>query len=352
MISIAQRINLLKKKNDGKIAFLLELTGDAFAVQDRKIYLTSQYIFDKLSLNYPIFDTEGQVEKTIEILDELYEEGYKIFIGFSRSSLLENVLDWFNTHTDTWGISLTSTAPDLSIPKRVFRMTPPDNLILNWYETWIKLKQYQSVIILREENDIFAENLNTLLHERLNSLLPVVSFIYNPSDLITQLSSYRGQNVLIIPLIVTDKNSYLEQLGTLPNYLVFDQLENVGESPPILPSQTARVFDNKYYFMSFNPQYERMISSLINSLGLENSSLILWDSIQLAQQLQKSNDIGYIIGSYGYLYFNQYLDRIWDIFLIRQFSLSPSPSWLPIREYGIDPSLGPYQKVFSINPPI
>ena len=67
---------------------------------------------------FPVINTEGNISKTILLLEKYYELGYRFFIGFLNSSTLSNVLDWFNMHPDAVGISPASTAPLLKIPKK------------------------------------------------------------------------------------------------------------------------------------------------------------------------------------------------------------------------------------------
>ena len=111
-----------------KTAALLDLNR----ADDRSIKKTFEYYWrnsKRFLLNFTPFlicNTEGNTVKTFKYLDNLYKKGYRIFIGFSRASVLIQFMDWFKNHPDTFGISLLSTAYALAIPKNVYRMTPLD----------------------------------------------------------------------------------------------------------------------------------------------------------------------------------------------------------------------------------
>ena len=87
---------------------------------------------------FPIIDTKSNLEYTIQLLNKYYDEGYRIFLGFSRSTVLNGVLIWFNNHPDAIGISMFSTAPSLKIKKNIFRMEYSDDLILEVIEPYLK----------------------------------------------------------------------------------------------------------------------------------------------------------------------------------------------------------------------
>jgi hypothetical protein len=66
---------------------------------------------------FPIENTSGLIDKTLLLLDKYYAKGFRLFIGFNRSNILVDVLNWFDNHPDAIGISLNSDASSLSIKK-------------------------------------------------------------------------------------------------------------------------------------------------------------------------------------------------------------------------------------------
>jgi ABC-type branched-subunit amino acid transport system substrate-binding protein len=129
---------------------LLELTGNGLILQDRAILRTfkdikeNEYFRNKGLENIEIYDTNSKIETTISLLNDLYNRGKRIFIGFNRSTILTGVIEWFESHEDTYGISITSTSPTLNIKKNIYRMIPPDNKIIETYLLY--LNNYKKII--------------------------------------------------------------------------------------------------------------------------------------------------------------------------------------------------------------
>jgi hypothetical protein len=114
-----------------KTVGLLELTGSVlFDEEDLALKQTFEYYWKnskKFGLDFEeflIYDTKGDVNLTLKLLNRFYKKGYRIFIGFSRSSMLTQVMNWFKQHPRAVGISATSTAYSLAVKKNIYRMTP------------------------------------------------------------------------------------------------------------------------------------------------------------------------------------------------------------------------------------
>ena len=97
-------------------------------------------LFGKIQILYtdidengnPISDNKIIIENNIKYLNEYYNKGYRVFVGFDRSTVLAGVLPWFkNTGLEAKGISLTSSAGSLDIPKPVYRLQNNDNETIN-----------------------------------------------------------------------------------------------------------------------------------------------------------------------------------------------------------------------------
>jgi len=101
---------------------LLELTGP-FSSLDITLDKTFKYYWNKKKYPslpfkpFPIVNTVGLVSKNIELLDKYYAKGFRLFVGFSRSQIIEGVLSWFENHPDAIGISTRSNASFLAIKK-------------------------------------------------------------------------------------------------------------------------------------------------------------------------------------------------------------------------------------------
>ena len=122
----------------GKVIGLLELGPTTQTIDinfNKNIYFLWSItdVFD----NFPIYNTDGSVALTLELLEKYYNEGYRIFLGFSSSSMLEAVLPWFNSHPDAIGVSAFSVASYLSIPKNIYRISPKDIFFLQYLVDYI-----------------------------------------------------------------------------------------------------------------------------------------------------------------------------------------------------------------------
>ena len=80
----------------------------------------------------PIIDYKIIIENNIKYLNEYYNKGYRLFIGFTLSSILEGVLPWFkNIGIEAQGVSLTATSTTLNIPKPIYRLNTNNKLIID-----------------------------------------------------------------------------------------------------------------------------------------------------------------------------------------------------------------------------
>lgn len=119
---------------------LLETTvlKSDLAIENTFKYLWENYPsqFGKIKIVYTDVDVNGNViidnnkiiENNINYLNEYYNKGYKLFVGFSVSTILKGVLPWFETTgVDAKGISLTSSSISLKFPKPIYRLQINDN---------------------------------------------------------------------------------------------------------------------------------------------------------------------------------------------------------------------------------
>ena len=84
-----------------KTVGLLELTGSvSFDDEDKALKQTFEYYWKnakKFGLDFekfPIYDTKGDVKTNLKLLNRFYKKGYRIFIGFPRSSLIHFFNIW------------------------------------------------------------------------------------------------------------------------------------------------------------------------------------------------------------------------------------------------------------------
>ncbi len=147
-----------------KTIALLELS-DGSIVTNNNLAKTFEYYFatSPQFKKFPIVDTSGTLEKTIELLDRYYKLGYRIFIGFSRSSILQGVLDWFNSHPKAIGISPLSTSPTLEIPKNIYRISPNDGVLLSVISLTQFIKTRDNIYYIYSKNQLSTQVVLDLL---------------------------------------------------------------------------------------------------------------------------------------------------------------------------------------------
>lgn len=339
------------------IVLLLELTGDGLINQDMSTLRTFEDMkvnkYYKQLENIEIYDTQSDINRTLSLLDDLYKKGKRIFIGFSRSKILTDVIDWFKKHDDVYGISLTSTSPTLNIKKNILRMIPPDNKIIDTYLYYLNRFSpvqggFKKILILYQDNDIFSKTLTELLFNNIdkdriilyninkkkstNNFNLIVDDFYNIINEL--LNSYYNDEIIVINNIVDKFDDYINFINNnLSNNNVVPHLSNIGENPPNI---TNKLYINKYKHISFLPNYESFISKYVNN---NNYSDILYDVINISYYINNTiNDYKYITGSYGYLYFDENNDRNLINFAI--FNFNDLNNWKPLFKYNRDPIYG------------
>jgi len=130
--------------NPFSVIFLLEntvYTYDAYVVDTLNYYWNTYPVEFRRYLIIPsdvnintgasITSNAEIIANNIAILNKFYNLGCRLFVGFSRSTILTGVLSWFNNHPDARGISLSSSSPTLDIPKLVYRLQPSDQTIVD-----------------------------------------------------------------------------------------------------------------------------------------------------------------------------------------------------------------------------
>ena len=147
-----------------KTIALLELTSSPIEIPDNALAKTFKYYWDKkkypsLPFNpFPIANTFGLLEKTLELLDKYYTKGFRIFIGFNRSQILEGVLKWFDNHPDAIGISVNSSTSSLAIKKNIYRINIDTKIAIK-EQLLINIQENPSLTIycVYIKNDTYSE---------------------------------------------------------------------------------------------------------------------------------------------------------------------------------------------------
>lgn len=327
-----------------KTIALLELTGGYFA-NDITVKNTLEYYWrfyrDEFK-SFPIVDTGGSIPKTLELLDKYYAKGYRYFYGFSRSTIVNASLNWFNMHPDAIGISSTSTAPNLSIPKKIFRMTPTDDYILDS----ILPQVYPSPTVYYIYTEGEVAMLNVLAILQADPLITnLKTYAVNSSNLtVTNISTFlsgsTSQDSIILYLL--DREPYIDLYN---QGLTFagNQYDITGIVPPkIVGSGAISQLTNKYLIIS----YKGIQTSILwrrgyDTLGVDNYSIVSLNAINLLNSLVYKKSVTDINSHFGILQFDPVSsDIIYPCFLVEIFNGTIfASSYLLVN----DPILGSYQ---------
>lgn len=303
----------MKKKNNNilKTAGLLELTGP-FSNDDTAIKKTFEYYWAnkcKYSLpfnKFPIYNTQGSIKRNLQLLNCLYKCGYRIFVGFSRSSILIEVLDWFKKHPDAIGISLTSTASNLAIAKNIYRLTPIDEGIIVNLEENIKTNPSLSIYFMYQVGDFFSTDYLASFKKNpeINKRLIVCSF--NERITTTSLSKCLVNSKTTDFIINGTVNyGFLEVFDT-PNYTVPPYIyDSIGSKHPDFTATQSQNLKGKYSYFS----YKGINTAFLWRKGLEdltnkNFAPQGFDALQVQTQLSLKQNPNYLEGAAGVLQFD------------------------------------------------
>lgn len=295
----------------GDTVALLELSGNDSGFGDINVMESLLVAQKLLDYRFPIYDTKSSVDRTLSLLDRLYTVGKRIFIGFSRSTMLRKVYRWFLEHPDTIGISLTSTAPSLRYLNNVYRLSPSGDNTINTYIEW--MNRYDKVFILFEpDEDAVIESL-PLLEEYAYRVIPITS----NDDVIKALDTIQKDynpniSTLVIPYLVSHLTTFVDNAYRyIPNVDVF---EDMSSEPPILPKG---VYIDRYHYLQMN----HIDNTTMRSLLGDRLSIHAYDAVLLARD---GDDV---------LRFNQYNDRMYTGYTIYRYN---GTTWLPVQELSID----------------
>jgi hypothetical protein len=289
-------------------AALLELSGSDSGFGDANVrdsLLVAQKILD---YKFPIYDTGSDVGTTLRLLDTLYKEGKRIFIGFNRSTMLREVYRWFLQHPNAVGISLTSTAPSLRYAENIYRLSPSGDNTISTYRDW--MRKYDRVYILYEPDEDAVVESMPLLEEYAYKSIPITS----GTDVLYALSIIPNEpGVLVIPYLVSNMDAFTDHAYQyIPDVDVF---EDMSSEPPVLKKGT---YVNKYYYLQMNHTDNPTMRS---ALG-DRLSIHAYDAVYLSKY-----------GDDGTVLFNRYNDRMYTGYTIYRFN---GAKWVPVQKLSID----------------
>ena len=267
---------------------------------------------------FPIIETNGTIENNLELLNKYYDEGYRIFLGFSRSTILAGVLPWFLEHPDVIGISLSSGALSLAIPKNVYRLINP---LTNFSPALnIISKNSQNVYYIYDNNELitrdtlkFLEN-DPSVKDKLKSYPIIDESSYNVPDLSAFLSGSTSNDIILLAIYDSDLYSNLYNEG-----LFFDgnQYTIIGNNLDIYNfiEPCASILNRKYF------EVNNIFTN--NSLFYrENSKYTNFDTLNALKMIEyflTNKNIDTLASYDGTLEFDIFKDLKYSSYLFNQY---------------------------------
>jgi len=259
--------------------------------------------------SFPIYNTNGNIKKTLVCLDKLYKCGIRIFIGFNKSNRFAAVLPWFDKHPDAIGISASSSTYSFEIKKNIYRMEPvdngPNNPISISLENNIKQNPSLFVYYLHEVGDIYSTDFLRSLQQNIliRPRLRVCDFTkqITPEKLSVCLVNSKKTDFLVNGLVSFD---FLDVFNT-PNYTINPYIyDNAGTKIPSFNQIQSQNLKGNYSFFD----YQGINTAYLWRKGYEDLkgkfAVNGFDILQVQTQLAKYQNPDYLEGAHGVLQFD------------------------------------------------
>lgn len=329
-----------------KTVFLLELTA-GYTINDVSVQSTLNYYWNTYPQEFTkcsIVDTQGSLEVTLQLLEEYYDYGFRKFVGFSRSTILNGVLDWFNMHPEAIGISATSSDPTLKVPKQIYRMTPSDDYMIDSIKTYLENK---TVHYIYSSNENAPTNLIPYIQAITGislSLVPITSVddFTDPSFQST-INGYSSTDVILF-YALDGRDTYISLFSDS------GPLQFTGQQYDLL-GIVAPTIETDYLADTYNTVAFKGISTSIlwrngyNTLLSNDFSIVTVNILNLLNTFLNNEIIDNINSHYGTLQFDPVTkDLSYSSFLIQTFV--GANSFNNTSLYVQDPYLGEYNATF------
>ena len=261
--------NILKVIAQPKSAVaLLELTNGAYE-SDNSILKTLSYYWTQTNnfVDMKIYDTAGDKDTTLNLLDKCYAEGIRIFLGFSRSTMVSNVLNWFKSHNDAIGVSLASSANSLAIPKNIYRLQVVDSFMLDSIKVPLDktIRDGGKIFYIYSKNELASQEALTILTTTYGESNIITYAVYGNNLTYNDISNFYSDN------IISEKDS-----------VVIYIIENIDRQKYVDFFNTLYIPAKQYDILAFNyPEIDSSkttLKNLYHLLNIENiTSCGLWE---------------------------------------------------------------------------
>jgi hypothetical protein len=343
----------LPKPGKMKTVFLLELTAGDILPIDNSFKNTLNYYWNTYPQEFtrcPIVDTQGSLEINLSLLNEYYNLGYRYFVGFTNSTIMSGVLDWFNFHSDATGMTIFGISTTLNIPKNIYRLLPNNTYRIKYIPN---LNTAPTVYYIYQEVTLSGVDIkNLLISEDLNDLR---IFPANQSNMtlenIEEFLNGSSVDDILITLLSFSRNDYINLYS---EGLVFDgqQYDVTANQLPNIPSGTAsNVLSGKLNMVTFNGINTSILwRNGYNSLGPSNYNISALNILNMLNQFSNDLVIDNVNSHYGPLIFNPVTKDIeYQSVLLQKYN---GTDFINTTLNVNDPYLGNYTATFVTNTPV
>ncbi len=334
-----------------KIVALLELTNGSVTTDNNTkdtlyYYWSNSNDFPK----FPIYNTDGSLEKTIELLQKYYDEGFRIFLGFSRSNIVSGVLPWFLEHPDAVGISLSSSSESLSIKKPIYRLQATDVFMIEF----VSLLAFQIVkargrifYFFSDGEEATAEAYQLLVNNF--SEQQIIKYPVPPdgSNLTQeQVKTFLETNNLALNDVIVTYffvNEQRQQYFSIfdENYSFLNkQYDITGSNIPVIPEDKVNYFRNYNILLVDNIVTSQLWNQAQDYLGSKFSINAL-NALYLMDNLQKEQDLKKVYSYNSILEFNKNNDILYPALTI-YFIPGNRTTYYPYAKVNNDPIYSDY----------
>lgn len=358
-------ISMNTRNISGKAIALLEINNPNLNFDTIINYAILHYWnYDKTLPRFPIINTYTTdvndielINKTIVLLDKYYSDGYRIFLGFSRSTILKGVNDWFARHPLALALSCFSTSIDSDIIDRtntnVYRLEYSDNYIVDSILPLINTST--KIFYIYSGNENAAINIKDYITNNVTAeLLSYNIDIPGNYDAIKLNTFFTTNNVDVnsaVILYIFDEQKYFDLYNShdLINYPKI-QYSILNQSTPIITGDDAKEkLNGLNYILTASPNSSRIwrdnASYLSNKFNTDTNSASLLDAIKMIQYLQNGKPINVLGSNNGTLQFNDKGDRMFPSYLNETYN-KDSNTFVKNSILFDDPLLGKFKAVF------
>ena len=302
--------------NPGKVIALLELTN---SIQNNDEILKESlyyYWFQNGTLpKFPIVDTTSSVAMTITLLESYYNQGYRIFLGFNRSTVFGNadVVSWFTSHPLATAIAVLGSATLTGIPNNMFRLQIQDADVISMFVGL--LQPATKIYYFYTENDVTGATILGILQRIYGAKVDPFMVAEDNSNLtVINVNAYfsNGGNLStdMVVLFLLGFQEYINLYANGLNPVNALQYSTASQTMQVIVPSGARAALNEKLFI-LQPTFPNTSllwnnnkNYLENKHGAGASSYGLINALTMIQYMLAGKDIHLLGSHFGTLQFN------------------------------------------------